>query len=114
MSAHLTENPFFVLELTREAGAMDVERAGQKLLGMLKVGMSSAKTYKTPLGERARDEDAVRRAMADLRDPEKREAAAFWASPDVWKAAALPSSKTDTPTWPEAHQKLRTLDSVKP
>lgn len=107
---HVTENPFFVLELTPSCSLMDIERAGQKWLSMLKVGMAAARVYKTPVGEQPRDEDAVRRAMADLRDPALFEKMAFWAHRDAWRAAEMPAAKADVPRWLEAHQRLRTLD----
>ena len=48
------DNPFFVLDLPVTATRAEVERAGQKWLGMLEVGMSRAAIYTTPLGVRAR------------------------------------------------------------
>lgn len=104
---YLERNPFFVLELPTTCSAMEVERAGQKLLSMLQIGMTSAKTYKTPLGPRPRDEDAVRTAVATLHNPIARAVAELWAHPDVWLPMAdlKPAVK-----WHDAHAKLGTLD----
>jgi len=65
-------NPFFVLEVPTQASRTEVERAGQKLLGLLALGAAGADRYDTPFGPAARDADAVRRALATLRDPHER------------------------------------------
>lgn len=75
----IVENPFHVLGLRPEAGRLEVEREGQKLLGMLDLGLKAAATYRTPLGPQTRTADRVRVAMAELRDPEKRLLHEFWA-----------------------------------
>ncbi len=108
---HLVDNPFFILELPRDCSGMDIERAGQKLLSMIKLGLSSATTYKTPLGERPRDEDAVRRAMSTLRDPDKRRLFEVWVRDDVWHADSVPRTTSETVLWPKAHASLGTLDT---
>lgn len=72
------DNPFFVLELRVTASRAEVERAGQKFLGMLEVGMAKAAVYTTPLGVRARTAELVRAAMAELRDPERRLVHELW------------------------------------
>jgi hypothetical protein len=72
------DNPFFVLDLPVTASRAEVERAGQKWLGMLEVGMSRAAIYTTPLGVRARTPELVRAAMAELRDPERRVGHELW------------------------------------
>ncbi|MBL8944323.1 MAG: hypothetical protein JNK45_14285 [Myxococcales bacterium] len=72
------DNPFFVLDLPVTATRAEVERAGQKWLGMLEVGMSRAAIYTTPLGVRARTPELVRAAMAELRDPERRIGHELW------------------------------------
>lgn len=77
---HLADNPFHVLGLRPDCARLDVEREGQKLLGMLGLKLKSAATYMTPLGPRSRTEDKVRAAMAALRDHEKRLVHEFWAS----------------------------------
>ena len=79
MSPHeLAENPFFVLEITPSATRMEVERAGQKLLAQLAIGVASVKSYGTPFGPQARDESQVRSALSLLRDPEKRALYELW------------------------------------
>ena len=75
----ILHNPFYVLGLPVQASRVEVEREGQKLLGMLALGLSSACTYDTPLGPAARTPEAVREAMAELRDPERRLIHELWA-----------------------------------
>jgi hypothetical protein len=65
-------NPFFVLGVDIAASAVEVERAGQRLIAMLNLGAASAPSYETPLGIATRDADAVREALALLRDPQER------------------------------------------
>jgi hypothetical protein len=77
--ASLERNPFFVLELPATATRLEVERAGQKLLGQLAIGSASAQSYATPFGAMPRDESAVRTALAALRDPERRVLHELWA-----------------------------------
>ena len=72
-------NPFFVLEVSTDASRTEVERAGQKLLGLLALGAAGAERYDTPLGPATRDADAVRRALATLRDPNERVIQELWA-----------------------------------
>lgn len=72
-------NPFYVLGLDVEAGRAEIEREGQKLLGMLALGLSGAQSYATPLGPARRTPEAVREAMAELRDPERRLMHELWA-----------------------------------
>jgi hypothetical protein len=76
---HLVDNPFYVLGLRPGAARAEIEQEGQKLLGMLALGLAGAKTYDTPLGPRPRSEDAVRQALAALRDPDRRVQAELWA-----------------------------------
>src|SRR5206468_2716613 len=68
----LAENPFFVLGISPDASRIEVEREAQKLLGMLELGFAAAHTYATPLGPRPRTAEAVRAAVAALRDPYQR------------------------------------------
>jgi len=75
----LDENPFFVLGIACDASRIEIEREAQKLLGMLELGFDAAKTYATPLGPRERTPEAVRAAVAALRDPYRRLLAEFWA-----------------------------------
>ena len=72
-------NPFFVLEVSTQASRTEVERAGQKLLGLLALGSTAAGHYDTPFGPATRDADAVRRALATLRDPNERVIEELWA-----------------------------------
>jgi hypothetical protein len=75
----LDENPFFVLGVAPDASRIEIEREAQKLLGMLELGFADAKTYGTPLGPRERSAEAVRAAVAALRDPYQRLVAELWA-----------------------------------
>src|SRR5512147_545269 len=75
----LADSPFFLLGLTPACSRIEVEREGQKLMGMLEVGMEEARHYPTPLGERERTVEQVRQAMADLRDPARRLGEELWA-----------------------------------
>jgi hypothetical protein len=65
-------NPFFILDVSTQASRTEVERAGQKLLGLLALSAAGADRYDTPFGTATRDADAVRRALATLRDPHER------------------------------------------
>lgn len=78
-SRRIAHNPFYILGLSPECSRIEIEREGQKLLGMLQVGLSAAKTYTSPLGRHERTSDRVREAMAELRDPEKRLNHELWA-----------------------------------
>ena len=75
----LAENPFFVLGISPDASRIEVEREAQKLLGMLELGFVAAQTYATPVGPRPRTAEAVRAAVAALRDPYRRLVAELWA-----------------------------------
>jgi hypothetical protein len=72
------ENPFHVLALPVTATRAEVERAGQKWLAMLEVGVAAARIYATPVGPRVRTGELVRAAMAELRDPERRVVHELW------------------------------------
>lgn len=85
------DNPFYVLGLRPSCGRADVEREGQKLLGMLGLRLKAAATYATPVGPRPRDEDKVRAAMAELRAPERR------LSHELWATLAPPSAPPRPP-----------------
>ncbi|AUX26261.1 molecular chaperone DnaJ [Sorangium cellulosum] len=78
----LRDNPFYVLGLRPSASRAEVEREGQKLLGMLELKLASAATYPTPVGPGVRTADKVRAAMAALRDPERRLTHEIWARLD--------------------------------
>jgi hypothetical protein len=82
------DNPFYVLGLRPDATRAEIEREGQKLLGMLELSLQSAARYATPVGSTVRTADKVRRAMAELRDPERRLEHEMWARLDP--AAAPP------------------------
>ena len=86
----IAENPFFVLGLEPECSRLEMERQGQKLLAMLEVGFAEATRYATPFGERTRDAEAVRAAMAHLRDPRRRLVAELWARAPVRAAEEGP------------------------
>ena len=99
--AKLAENPFFVLEVPTSATRMEVERAGQKLLAQLAIGVTSVKRYKTPFGEAERDESKVRSALSALRDPEQRAIFELWAV----EAPGAPESHP-LPAWPRALESI--------
>jgi hypothetical protein len=75
----LTDNPFHVLGLRPDCVRADVEREGQKLIAMLELGLSAARTYASPLGVHERSAEQVREAMAELRDPDRRLIHELWA-----------------------------------
>ena len=73
-------NPFFVLELKSDASRLDVERAAQRLMGLLAISAQGADEYQTPVGPGRRDADAVRQALGRLRDPAQRVRYELWAN----------------------------------
>jgi hypothetical protein len=79
VSAKIVDNPFFVLGISPDASRIEIEREAQKLLGMLELDFAAVKTYTTPLGDRPRTPEAVRAAVAALRDPYQRLVAELWA-----------------------------------
>ena len=79
---HFVDNPFYVLALPVTASRIEVERAAQRWLAMLELGLSSAESSATPIGDQPRTTDGVRRAAAELRDPER------WIEHELW--ARLP------------------------
>lgn len=98
------DNPFYVLELRPGCGRAAVERQGQRLLQMLEMAIAGAGTYRTPLGERPRTVDAVRRAMDELRDPMRRAAHEPWAR---LPPEPLPEPPPDRRApWPDAPQRF--------
>jgi hypothetical protein len=98
--ASLEDNPFLVLGVPATATRLEIERAGQKLFGLLAVGSAAARTYATPFGPKSRDEAKVRTALAALRDPEARVLAELW-------IAALPSDEpSELPRWSEALESI--------
>jgi hypothetical protein len=114
----IRDNPFYVLGLRPSATRVEIEREGQKLLGMLELGLKSAGAYATPVGPGERTADKVRRAMAELRDPERRLDHELWAQleprkderpfdpdEDLDLPEAPPPTRADDP-WPEALRAL--------
>jgi len=93
----LADNPFFVLGLSTEASRIEVEREAQKLLGMVELGFGDAASYATPLGPRLRTAEAVRAAVAALRDPYQRLVAELWARHAPPPAAAPPAPPAASP-----------------
>ena len=89
-------NPFFVLGLSPDASRIEIEREAQKLLGMLELGFVEVLTFATPLGPQPRTAEAVRAAVAALRDPYQRLVAELWAR-HAPPAQAAPSTSTATP-----------------
>jgi hypothetical protein len=102
-AARRRSNPFYVLGLPTDCARADVERAGRKLLGLLEIGASSAKTYDSPFGRGERTADVVRAAIAELAVPERRAARELEAHL-VLGGDAPPDAAADDPTrpWPEA------------
>jgi hypothetical protein len=105
VSAKIAENPFFVLGLSPDASRIEIEREAQKLLGMLELGFAGALTYSTPLGTRPRTPEAVRAAVAALRDPYQRLVAELWArhAPAQIRETA---PENDTPATPSLRRAL--------
>src|SRR5277367_2097389 len=90
----IRDNPFYVLGLPPSATRAEIEREGQKLLGMLELKLASSARYATPVGPGERTADKVRRALAELRDPERRLAHELWARLDP---AAMPAATAAEP-----------------
>ncbi len=91
------DNPFFVLGLPPDASRIEIEREAQKLLGMLELGFAEAQTYPTPVGPQPRTPEAVRAAVAALRDPYRRLVAELWARHAPPAATAAPASAEAAP-----------------
>lgn len=88
--ARLASNPFYVLGLRPDCARAEIEREGQKLIGMLELELSAAATYRSPIGEHRRTPELVREAMAELRDPNRRLLHELWAT--LEPAVSAPSS----------------------
>jgi len=103
----MTDNPFWILQLPLSASAHEIERQGQKLLAMLSVGLDDAGTYPTPLGPQPRGPDDVRRALDQLRDPDRR--AAWEATAALAPDSPAPQGMSDRQPapWPDALTALR-------
>ena len=97
MRSPLVDNPFFVLGLAADASRIEIEREAQKLLGMLELGFGEAASYATPLGPRPRTAEAVRAAVAALRDPYQRLVAELWARHAPPMRTAAPSPHDEPP-----------------
>jgi hypothetical protein len=99
VSTRITENPFFVLGLSPDASRIELEREAQELLGMLELGFVGAQSYATPLGPRPRTAEAVRAAVAALRDPYTRLVAELWArhAPPLVETAQVRANDEPTP-----------------
>ena len=93
-----SENPFYILGLRPDCSRADLEREGQKLLAMLELQMEAARSYPTPLGPMPRTADAVRQAMAELRDPQRRLLHELWAQLPAAPPAAGAASSAAAPT----------------
>ncbi len=98
-------NPFFVLGLAPTATPLEIERTGQRLLGLLTVGSADAARCDTPFGPLTRDAEAVRDALAALRDPAQRLLHALWA--DIAPAPSTQAAGTEAPA--AAGEDTRTL-----
>jgi hypothetical protein len=103
--ARLRENAFHVLGLRPTCTRMEVERAGQKLLAMLELRLAEAAHYDTPVGRMPRTAEAVRAAMATLRDPQARLLHSLWAQLPA-KGSAPPSVRPEAEPWAEALARL--------
>ena len=106
MSAKIAENPFFVLGISPDASRIEIEREAQKLLGMLELDFADAKQYATPLGPRPRTPEAVRAAVAALRDPYQRLVAELWARHAPPAKPAGPTAVADETPAPRLRRAL--------
>jgi hypothetical protein len=95
MSEAITDNPFLVLGLSPDASRIELEREAQKLLGMLELGFADVAYYQTPVGPRRRTAEAVRAAVAALRDPYQRLIAELWARNAPVAAPAAEPARTE-------------------
>ena len=103
MTEPVRDNPFFVLGVAPDASRIEIEREAQKLLGMLELGFAEVQTYTTPVGPQPRTAEAVRAAVAALRDPYRRLVAELW-------ARHAPPARPTTPPPPKpppVHRGLR-------
>jgi len=99
----IAQNPFYVLGVAPTAQRTELEREGNKLLSMLQVGMKEAKVYRSPMGEHPRTEEAVREAMAELRDPKRRLVHELLAALPVGSTPPKSAVEGEIGTrWPEA------------
>ncbi len=115
----LSQNPFFVLGLSPDAARAEIEREGQKLLGMLELGLSAARRYSSPIGTHERTSEVVREAMAELRDPERRLVHELWARLPLPSLVGTADQSTPTePAEPEPSSERKNgevrLDALDP
>lgn len=90
------KNPLLILGLAAGSSPLEVERAGQKLLGLLSIGARSAQFYETPWGPEPRDEHLIRGAVAALKDPSTRVRAELWLlEPGSPNAPEVPRHEAD-------------------
>ena len=102
----IADNPFFVLGLSPDASRIEIEREAQKLLGMLELGFAEAQIYATPAGPQLRTSEAVRAAVAALRDPYKRLVAELWARHAPPAQPAAPPEPPRAPGHPGLRRRL--------
>lgn len=95
----LADNPFFVLEVSVDATAAEIEREGRRLLAQLEMGLGAVASYATPLGPQPRTPEKVRLALARLMDPAARLVDELWATAAPQKAPDGPGPWPDAPTW---------------
>ena len=98
----IAENPFYVLGVATTATRTDLEREGNKLLSMLQLDLKESKTYRSPVGEHPRTAEAVRSAMAELRDPKKRLVHELLASLPVSVTVPQVKQSGEGVKWPQA------------
>jgi hypothetical protein len=106
----IVDNPFFILGFAADASRIEIEREAQKLLGMLELDFTDAKTYATPLGPQIRTAELVRAAVAALRDPYRRLVAELWARHAPAPRTAAPAQTMS----PAAQPGFRKLMGWKP
>jgi hypothetical protein len=99
-------NPFFILELSPRASRAEVERAGQKLIGLLELGSAAAARYETPFGPATRDGDTVRQAVAALRNPVERVIHELWAEVSPPCERAEVEDESSRPAWTAAERAI--------
>lgn len=98
----IAENPFYVLGVATTASRTELEREGNKLLSMLQLELKESKTYRSPAGEHPRTAEAVRAAMAELRDPKRRLVHELLASLPVTVSVPRAGRSADEVKWERA------------
>lgn len=68
----LTENPFRILGVSPAATSREVEREGERLLGLIAADLDDTSSMPPLGGEQERTSEQVRWALGELRDPLKR------------------------------------------